>query len=1123
MRRKLVLVLYSFIVTVFVYSQNDSYFDNGDWYKISVENDGIHRLTYSDLSSFGINLNNLNISSIRIFGNGGGMLSKLNSDPRYDDIVENAIEIVDLNNNEIFESEDYILFYAQSPNRWKFDNTTQQFNFIPHLYSEKTYYFLTISESEIGKRVSQYNFNGTPGYFVNSFNSYAIHEQELVNLIGSGNSWYGEKFEFQNSYSFNFKAPHISFNSPVYLRTEVAARSLSPSNFKVYLDNNVIQTINIDNILPDYATEYAKRKSQTANFIASQDEINIGITYFSSIPNSIGWLDCIQLNFRRDLIMIGNQMHFRDIDSKGVGNISEFQVSSTNSSLKIYDVSDPINIKLINSTYINGESRFTASTDTLKEFLAITGDMFFSPSFEGKIVNQNLHALDGDIEYVIISHPDFLQAANRLADFHFQTSNLNSIVITPDQIYNEFSSGAQDVSAIRDFLRMLYLRDNSSLKYVLLFGDGSYDPKDRIANNTNYIPTYQSISSLHPTTTYVTDDFYGLLDENEGLFQNDLVDIGIGRIPVSSLEEADNAVNKIKSYYSLDSFGEWRNIVAFVADDGDAYDGNTHMWQADSLANIVDDTYKTINIEKFYLDDYTQISTPGGPRSPDMQEDINYRIQKGALLVNYTGHGGELGWTQERILELDQINSWTNQHRLPLFMTATCKFSRFDDPEIKSAGEQVLLNPNGGAIALLSTTRLVYSSPNYNLNTKFIKTLFEKQNGETPRLGDIFKQTKILSGTAVNNRNFSLLGDPALKLAYPTYNIVTTSIVDTLNALMEVTISGEIQNDDSIRVSDFNGIVYPTVFDKKIIQTTLGQESCTEMPYRIQKNIIYKGQATVANGVFSFSFVVPKDINYEYGNGKISYYAVNEGNNLFDANGYDDSFIIGGSASGINYDYEDPNIELFLNNENFVSGGITDENPTLIAFLSDLSGINTVGNGIGHDIVAILDDNYSNPFVLNDFYQASQDDYTEGKIEFPFYNLSPGKHTLSLKAWDVFNNSAEATITFFVNDSDNFFISNFLNYPNPFSQVTQFYFEHNQTDRILSIDLNIYSVSGMRVANINKTINENGYRIGPINWSARDNVGKKIPAGIYLANLHVNTENGNFASKSIPIILLPEK
>ena len=638
-------------------------------------------------------------------------------------------------------------------------------------------------------------------------------------------------------------------------------------------------------------------------------------------------------------------------------------------------------------------------------------------------------------------------------------------------------------------------------------------------NNTNFIPTFQSENSLNPTLSFVTDDYYALLDDDDGDLNNDLIDIGIGRLPVKNINEAYDMVDKVQMYYSDQSLGDWRNTVTFVADDGDAKDGNLHMNQANNLANYIDTNYQNININKIYLDNYLQESTPGGPRSPDAQNAINRSVNNGSFLVNYTGHGGPLGWTQERILEVDQINNWENENKLPLFMTATCKFSCFDDPDKVSAGEYLLLNSSGGAIALLTTTRLVYANPNYTLNTKFVDVLFEKENGEFPRLGDLYKQTKVLSGSGSNTRNFILLGDPAISLSYPKYNISTNSIPDTLKALETVTISGEITDDLGAVLENFNGQLSPTVFDKEVISYTLGQESCSPMPYRDQTNIIYKGGVSVNSGEFSFSFVVPKDIENNYANGRISYYAKDDSGN--DASGFDDSFVIGGIAEEIDYDYDGPEISLYINNRNFIDGGITGKDPILLADIVDLSGVNTVGNGIGHDITAILDNNSSSPYILNEFYTSDLDNYRKGVVEFPLNDLSVGEHTITFKVWDVFNNSSESVISFVVTDDASIIISDFVNYPNPFAGSTEFYFQNNQSGQMIDLSIDIYSITGMHIRSINRSVYNDGYRIGPINWDGKSKNGDNLSAGLYIAKLNIDLENGMFETKSIRIAITP--
>ena len=1119
MKKQIFLTLLHVLIAVNLFAQYSSVLSEGKWFKISTNKTGIYKLDYSSVLSLGVEVTNLQISSIKLYGNGGGMLPKLNSDFRDTILVENAISIYDSNSNGIFENGDYILFYGQSPHVWKYDTQSSLFKHEIHLFSDEVNYFLTTDNQSNGKRIEHKQALQNPSRTITSFNAFSFHELELENLIQSGKEWFGERFDNQNSQSFDFSFPNLEITFPITVKTAVAARSLTPSLFTVAVNLDPLQTISVQNIVSTYATEYAKTSSKTSEYIASSPNITIDIQYESSDNGALSWLNFIELNARRKLKMSGNYMLFRDAESIG-NEVASFKLSNANLGISVWDVTNPTSVVKMSTSINTNELSFNDSINELHEYIAFSSSAFLTPSIIGEVANQNLRNTSSDVEYVIVSHPDFLVSAERLADFHQEKDDISSVIVTPQQIYNEFSSGVQDVSAIRDFLRMLYKRPNSKLKYVLLFGDGSYDPKNRVADNTNFIPTYQSLNSTHPTLSYVTDDYFGLLDDNEGEFNNDLVDIGVGRFPVSTLSQANVLVDKVEQYYAQESFGSWRNDIAFIADDGDKYDGNTHMWQSDSLANIVADNYKNININKIYLDNYLQESTPGGPRSKATNQVINNRIDKGALLINYTGHGVPLGWTQERILELDQINSWDNGNKLPLFMTATCKFSYFDNPEQTSAGEYVLLNPNGGAIALLSTTRLVYSTPNYNLNTKFIKTLFEKIDGKFPRLGDVFKKTKRLSGTSVNNRNFTLLGDPALRLSYPQYEVKTTDSISLLKALGEVTIAGEVIGEDGI-LSSFNGTVYPTVYDKEIIRTTLGQESCTPMPYRDQNNIIYKGAASVLDGKFSFSFVVPKDIAYNYGAGKISYYAISDDQMPVDAAGFDTNVVIGGAADNINYDYDGAELKVFMNTRSFSDGGITDENPVLLADIFDISGINTVGNGIGHDITAVLDGKTENPYVLNDFYEANKDDYTKGVISFPFYNLEEGEHTLTLKVWDVFNNSVEATIIFVVTDDNEFTMSDCNAYPNPFSNSTDIYFQHNKPNQNLDVFLEIYSITGFLVKKQEEIYSDDGYRIGPITWDGDDEYGGKLNAGMYIAKLGVSSSDGDFISKSIRIILLP--
>jgi len=546
-----------------------------------------------------------------------------------------------------------------------------------------------------------------------------------------------------------------------------------------------------------------------------------------------------------------------------------------------------------------------------------------------------------------------------------------------------------------------------------------------------------------------------------------------------------------------------------------------HLDQTETISNYVDTINKIYNIEKIYFDSYKQLSTPGGSRYPDVTDAINKRVGKGAMFVNYIGHGGELGLSHERVVELSDIKNWSNYYNMPIFITSTCEFSRFDDPAIISAGMDVFLNSGGGGVALFTTTRLAYAQSNFNLNYSFFQNVFKKMpNGKYPRLGDAVRIAKSNTGISVNNKMFSIFGDPALEFCLPKYLIKTTSKPDTIKALNKVTIQGEITDSNNTIISNFNGIVYPTVFDKYTKISTLGQDQNSEVTeFNQQNSILYKGKASVTNGHFSFTFVVPKDIAYQYGKGKLSYYACTQNN---DARGYDKDIIIGGSNKNAPMDAIGPNINLYLNNDKFIFGGITSENPVLLAYVTDSNGINTVGNGIGHDIVAILDDNAESPIILNEFYEADLNNYQKGTIRYQLSKLEEGKHTLKLKVWDAYNNSSETYVEFVVAKSSQIQLEHVLNYPNPFTTHTSFYFEHNQPCCDLEVQIKIFTVSGKLIKTISKTIDTDGFRtnLDEITWDGLDDYGDKLGKGVYIYHLRVKASNGSIVEKYEKLFIL---
>ncbi|MDA3953301.1 MAG: type IX secretion system sortase PorU [Bacteroidales bacterium] len=1090
----------------------ESVLKNGNWNKIKVDNDGIYKISYADL----INMGFTNPGNVKVFGNSTGMLPLLNSDPCPDDLLQ----------YDIFNGVDYILFYAKGPDKLQYDTSNNFYYKTKHLYSNSNYLFLTEDVVTVNTISTISNPVGSIVETNNSFIDVIHYEKELENLLESGQLWFGEHFDINTNFDFDFEFPNLINSEEIRLRAALAARSSASTSFditsKLKVINQEIAAVNLSN----YNSTYAYKNTANGDFTSSTDNFTININYNKSSASSEGWLDYITLNAERQLSMHDDQLIFRYYNTEAVSKIIEFEINNTNSSTKIWDVTNPFQVTNLNVAYNSSTSVIKVNVAPgLNEFIAFNIDNIITPELIGSVEKQNLHSINHR-DMIIISYPDFISQANEIANIHTQ-EGLSVEIVTPEQIFNEFSSGTPDATAFRNFARMIYNRPSVSdtLKYLLFIGDGSYDHKSITANNINYVLTYQSVNSLEPTASFVTDDFFGLLDPTDNI-ENDnsgLVDLGIGRLPVKSTEEAQQIVDKIKSYINPENNGNWLNSICFVGDDED---NNVHMRDADRLASFVDTTYHYFFINKLYLDAFPQESSAVDESYPEVNRLINDEINNGVLIFNYTGHGGEAGLAHERIVSIDDINSWVNTDKLAIFMTATCEFSRFDNHKYTSAGEQVLLNPLGGGIALFSTTRLVYSSPNYTLNRNFYNYVFEKdQKGNFRALGDIIRLAKNASGTNNNKRNFTLLGDPALKMPLPNFNIITDSLnhnsvtnyTDTLKALSKVTVHGHIENETGVVLTSYNGIVYPLVLDKERTITTLGNDGTTTMDFQIQNNILYKGKASVINGMFKFSFVVPKDISYNFDNGKISYYALNSEN---DAKGYFDNFIIGGSSLNADLDKIGPNIQIYMNDENFVSGGITDENPILFAVLTDSSGINTVGNGLGHDITAILDNNSNNIIVLNDYYESDIDEYQKGKIEYLFSELENGDHNLKLKVWDVYNNSSEENLDFIVAESENLAIRNLFNYPNPFTDQTSFYFDHNRPNEDLEVLIQVFTISGKIVKTINSIINSNAFRSEPINWNGLDDFGDKLGRGVYIYQLKVRTIDGETVKEIEKLVIL---
>lgn len=1117
-----------------VYRAN-SVLGSGTWYKIAVTETGIYRMDIPFLNALGINTANLSSASIRLFGNGGGMLEEANAGPWLDDLQENAIIVMD-GGDGIVNGSDYILFYANGPDQWMKDSVNQRFSHRKNLYSQRSFYFLSIGGT--GSRVPVFANPATPTVTVTGFSGRYFHELDTVNFLASGKEWYGEEFSSApgRTLTWNFTVPvqHMISGSALTLRSQCIARSVGGgSSFDIRINNSLAGQLPVAPVGTGQYDVFAREATGETSATAPAAGVTIGYTYIPGSFNAQGWLNWFELFCRRQLSLGGlSQLTFRDWPSVGPGQVGHFVISGATAATQVWEVTDPLQPVRMQGNFSGGEFRFVQDCSRLREYIAFNETNFLTPAFLGRVASQDLHAAS-PADHIIVVYSPFLPQAQRLAQFHQQQNGLRTRIVTTEQVFNEFASGSPDPTAIRDFVKMYHDKYGSDpanrLRFLLLFGRASYDYKDRLTNNTNFVPAYQSGVSLDVLTSYTSDDFFGFLDDNEDINSGtavNLLDIGIGRVPARNAEEAKNFVDKAEAYFAPPGLGPWRNNLTFIADDEDQ---NIHLEDAEIITATAAATGPVFTIQKIYLDAFRQESGSGGSRYPQANQASNNQVNTGTLIWNFTGHGGPRRLAEETILDQDIVNSWNNPNWLPLFITATCDFAPYDNPLLNSLGENILLRPGTGAIALMTTTRVVFAFSNRVMNNNYMQFALQPDAaGRYRSLGDAVKDAKNhtyqTSPDIINNRKFTLLGDPALTLAFPVLKVrpvqingMPVSQTDTLSATEKITLGGEVTDVQGNVLTSFNGSAYLTVFDKPQHTTTLGNDpGSMQTTFATQTNALFKGKASVSGGQFSFTFRVPRDINYQYGNGKISLYA-EDGSR--DGNGVFTGFIVGGAVGNAGNDNEGPDIKPFLNDERFVNGGITNEHSVLIVKLADSSGINTAGTGIGHDITAILDNDNNRFFVLNDFYEGDLDSYQQGTVRFQLPELEPGPHTLKIKAWDVLNNSNEATLDFTVARDEKLELSHVLNYPNPFTTRTQFWFEHNKPGQDLQVSLQIFTVSGRIIKMIKGTINTPGNRSSELEWDGRDEYGDKVGKGVYFYKLSV-TAPGQLRKEKIEKLVI---
>ncbi|MDY0781385.1 type IX secretion system sortase PorU [Tenacibaculum sp. IB213877] len=1119
MKKQLLFVLT--IISFSLSAQNtNSVLTTGKWYKFAVNTTGIFKIDVTFLQNLGLNTTSLNPKNIKIFGNGGHLLPENTSDFRFSGLQENAIYVEGEDDN-VFNNDDFILFYARGPHSWNVNTVTGNANHIQNIYTDKAYYFLTVDNTP-GKRITtEVPITITPSIIITEFDDYIFYEKEEVNLIALGRLWFGESFAIENNQNFNIPFHNAVPNSNVLVTVSAVAQSSTTSTMSVNANSQNITPLNFPPVSSSTTSGLA-RLSIGSGSISASNTISVNLNYNNNgNPSAKAFLDYIEIVGKKQLTASGNQFSFRSFEAaNSIGTIA-FEIQNTNNIFQVWNVTDHINPKKLQNQSNTNSFLFNSNGGSLQEFIVLNSNDYYTPELlpNSLVTNQNLHALR-NIQYLVITNDELLSEAQRLANYHQANSNLSTKAVTLNSIYNEFSSGAPDIVGIRDFIKHLYDTSSTQRKpqYICFFGDSSYDYKDRITGNNNIVPTFHAVQSFDLTSSYVTDDFYVMIDDNDGnMTGSDSIDITSGRIPVSTTQEARNVINKILGYYDSESLGDWRNTITLVADDIDANSDITLQTGMEKIADTIKKYKPIFNINKIYTDAYQQQTSSGGERYPDVKTAISNAIEKGTLVFDYFGHGGEDGLASERILEIPQIQGFNNSKKLPLFITVTCELSRFDNPLRNTAGEQLFLNQNGGAVSMITTTRDVFITVGEEFNTKLTPYVFNFDESDSSIAQNLVKAK---NETTSNQRFFIFFfGDPAMKLAIPKPNVKITRMngvdisqsTDTLKALSRVTFEGIITGNQDNIIPNFNGTVSTTIFDKPINKQTLDNDNFGIInTFDSQESKLFRGKSSVQNGNFTFEFIVPKDVRIAYGKGKISMYAENL---LTDKSGANFDITVGGINENAPEDTTGPEMQLFMNDESFTDGGNTNTSPNLIVKLSDVSGINTSITAVDHDIIAILDDNQAEPIILNDYYETELDDFTRGSVKYQLRDLSTGSHTLKVKAWDTYNNSSEVTLNFVVISDNGLLLEHVLNYPNPFVNYTEFWFNHNKPNEPLEVQVQIYTVSGKLVKTINQLVQTAGALSRTITWDGLDDFGNKIGKGVYVYKLTVNSTISNLSSE----------
>lgn len=1110
----------------------NSVLSQGKWYKIKVPATGVYKLTYEQLTDMGLS----NPANVKIYGYGGWILDENFTKPYVDDLPQVSVWMSKDPAN--FGKGDYVLFYARADIKWTYDANLKEFVHEQNPYSFDNYYFVT-ENTDQPKLIETKQSLPVSAAAITTFDDYLLHEKEDVNIAETGRDFFGESFKSKTSQDFSLPLDGVT-SDPITIRYDFISKALlTAGKLSVSLNGGAVKTLNT-NVTNDSYT-HATRINDTIVRRSQSATNTLNLTYTKGLNTDLNiYLNYIRVNYKRQLKPYGAVTLFRNTTNRDAVN---FSIADAGSSVLVWDVTDNTTVQKIDATLSGSTLSFGASNTEVREYALVDiSKTIPSPVIiKGAINNQNLHAAENP-DMIIIVQPSLQTYAKQVAELH-KKEGLKLLVATTDDIYNEFSSGKPDVTAYRRFVKMFYDRSTSDAdkpKYLFLFGGGTYDNRFIQTSLTDenkqaMLLTYQTKESLLEAASYLTDDYLGFLDDTEGtILGADKLDISIGRLPVQTVAEAEIAAQKITNYIQNPNQGIWENYVTFVADDAIAVTNpieseRRHMLDAERFATYINTNHPDFVVNRIYEDSYERVIEANGARYPDAKKAFFDRMSRGSLALNFIGHGSTTSWTHEYLLTAADIEAMDNT-KLPLWITATCDFSRFDADDM-SGGEKALLNPKGGAIALFSTVRVVFQVDNTKINNNITKHLLASKDGKAARLGDIIRDAKLEADMSPdeNKLKFLLIGDPALRLNYPdkTYRVEVSEMngLDAgasdinIQALDNTIIKGHIVDQNGNIVDDFNGSLEAVVFDAEQTlntrgNTVKGTSDEVAMSYKDFTNTLFLGKVEVKNGAFEINFVAPKDILYTNGKGKMSFYAYNKEKDK-QAQGSYFNYTVGGTNTNQPQETNPPVItNMYLDTPSFQSGDYVKSSPIFFADVADDTGIN-MSSGIGHNMLLVL--NGQTEIDMTPYFENAENSSKKGTIRYNFSELQEGNYQLELRVWDVFNNSATKTINFTISNDYRPAVYDFQIWGNPARDNTLFVLNTNAPGDNINVRISVYSLTGALLWIHQESGNYLSQYI--YDWNLNGSNGGRLSPGVYICTAQISI-NGKWSSmKSQKLII----